>query len=238
MSERTIRRYNRALEVRVSACVGFLKLTRDSVSSLPKRGWRRRKNTTNGFWLEAGDGLRLPAWRHIGAKLLKAGDSAARICMRRASVYRMRGDPAPAMIFEAMSLREFVRSLAGRGEVAVARGVMERLSRAVAAARARATAARYERIQLSFDSVDARIADDKVAETISGYLVARDENGNEVRRPARRGIAYRLLKQFGNGNVFLALRSSYREVMSSLADHALRAGDEEVSAKLLARSFA
>ena len=70
---------------------------------------------------------------------------------------------------------------------------------------------RYEKIQLFFDSVEERVAEDKVAETISGYLFARDESGAEVRRPARRGIAYRMLKEYGNGNVYLALRSSYKE---------------------------
>ena len=59
--------------------------------------------------------------------------------------------------------------------------------------------------------MSGRIPDDKVAETIGAYLCAHDEQGKEVRRPARRGVAYRMLKEFGNGNVFLALRDVYRE---------------------------
>ena len=40
-----------------------------------------------------------------------------------------------------------------------------------------------------------RIAEDKVAETIKGYVYAIDDAGVEVRRPARRGVAYRMLKE-------------------------------------------
>jgi len=59
-----------------------------------------------------------------------------------------------------------------------------------------------------------------------------------VRRPARRGIAYRMLKEYGNGNVYLALRSSYKDVMLSMARHAVRAGDADQGLELLARSLA
>ena len=66
VNERTIRRYNEALQVKVTACVGRLKLTGEALERLPRRGWRARKNTTNGFWLEAGDGSKAagmaPCW--------------------------------------------------------------------------------------------------------------------------------------------------------------------------------
>ncbi|MYI40643.1 MAG: hypothetical protein F4063_01425 [Chloroflexi bacterium] len=68
-----------------------------------------------------------------------------------------------------------------------------------------------------------RLADDKIAETINGYLYALDERGQQLRRPARRGIAYRMLKEFGEGNVFLALRDTADEVLVSLARGAERA---------------
>ena len=67
---------------------------------------------------------------------------------------------------------------------------------------------RYQKVRLYFASVEDHIAQDKIAETISGYLYARDADGLEVRRPARRWVAYRMLKEFGEGNVFLALRES------------------------------
>jgi len=238
LNERTIRRYNQALDVKLTACVGRLKLTREALASLPKRGWRAGKNTTNGFWLEMADGSRLPAWRHIGAKLLNIGENQAQICVRRASVFSLELALRPAVQFEKLSLRQFARLLVLRGEPASDGGLIGRLGNALGAARERAAALRYERVQLFFDSVERRIADDKVAETISGYLFARDDAGAEVRRPAQRGIAYRMLKEYGNGNVYLALRSSYTDVMMSLARHALRAGDADQGLDLLARTFA
>ncbi len=238
VNERTIRRYNRALGVTLTACVGRLKLTREALASLPKRGWRAGKNTTSGFWLETADGSRLPAWRHVGARLLRAGDGSANICVRHASVFSLGVELRPAFQFENVSVRQFARLLVLRGEAANDGGLIGRLGNALDAARGRAAALRYERVQLFFDSVERRIADDKVAETISGYLFARDDSGAEVRRPARRGIAYRMLKEYGNGNVYLALRSSYKDVVVSLARHALQAGDAEQGLDLLARTLA
>lgn len=238
LNERTIRRFNRALQVKVTACVGRLRLTGETLARLPKRAWRARKNTTNGFWLESGDGSRMPGWRHLGAKLLRAGEAEAQICIRQGSLYSLGHEPRPGVQYENVSLRQFSRLLVLRGELNSEGGLMRRLGNAMNSARTQASGLRYEKLQLFFDSVEERVAEDKVAETISGYLFARDEAGSEVRRPARRGIAYRMLKEYGNGNVYLALRSSYKDVMLSLAHHALRAGDADQGLDLLARSLA
>ena len=238
VNERTIRRYNRGLDVKLTACVGRFKLTREELARLPKRRWRAGKNTTNGFWLEAGDGSRLPAWRHVGAKLLRAGEADAQICIRQGSVFSLGDEPAPALQYENVSPRQFARLLVLRGESAGEGGLIGRLENAMDTARKRASALKYEKIQLFFDSVEERVAEDKVAETISGYLFARDEAGSEVRRPARRGIAYRMLKEYGNGNVYLALRSSYKDALLAMARHALHAGDATQGLDLLARSLA
>ncbi len=238
VNERTIRRYNRVLQVRLTACVGRLELRRETLACLPQRGWRAGGNTTNGVWLETEDGRRLPAWRHIGAKLIRAAESEAAICVRCASVYSLDAEARPTVQFEPLSLRQLSRLLIMRGQAPRRGGLVSRLKQAVEGARERAAAARYEKVQLVFENVAERIAEDKVAETISGYLVARDESGMEVRRPARRGIAYRMLKEYGNGNVYLAVRSSYKEVVMSLARHALRAGDAEGGLELMARGLA
>ena len=97
---------------------------------------------------------------------------------------------------------------------------------------------RYERVRLSYESVSACIAEDKVAETIGGYLCALDDRGREVRRPARRGVAYRMLKEFGNGNVYLALRDGYRDMVLALAGHAVRADEGRVQIDVLAPMLA
>ena len=238
VNERTIRRYNRALQVRLTACVGRLELGRETLACLPQRSWRAGSNTTKGLWLETVDGRRFPAWRHIGAKLLKAVEGGTAICVRCASVYSLDAASRPAVQFERMSPRQLVRLLIMRGQAPGKGGLVSRLKHAVEVARERAAALRYEKVQLVFANVAERIAEDKVAETISGYLVARDESGMELRRPARRGIAYRMLKEHGNGNVYLVLRSSYKEAVMSLARHALRAGDAEGGLELMARSLA
>ena len=238
LNERTIRRYNRALDVQLTACVGRLKLTREALDWLPKRGWLTRSNSTKGFWLEAHDGRRLPAWRHLGSRLLKAGEGDAQICVRHASVFSLEGEARAPLQFEELSLRQVARLLVLRSGAEGSGGLRSRLNEAVEAARKRAAVLRYQRVPLSFESVDARIAEDKVAETINGYLCARDEAGLEVRRPARRGIAYRMLKEFGNGNVYLALRSTYKDVLAFLARHALRAGAGDQGLDLLAQTMA
>lgn len=238
VNERTIRRYNDALNVRLTACVGRMKLTREALACLPKRSWRARGGATSGFWLETGEGRRLPAWRHIGSKLLKAAVGEAQICVRQASLFCLDGEARPATQFESLTLRQLARLLILRGEAPVEGGLMARLGNAVESARQRAETLRYEKLQLFFDTVEARIAEDKVAETIHGYLLARDESGAEVRRPARRGIAFRMLKEFGNGNVFLALRSGYKEAIMSLARHALRTGDAAQGLDFLAETLA
>lgn len=234
--ERTIRRYNRALDVHLTACVGRLKLTREVMATLPKRGWGEQQNTTRGFWLECAGGTRMPAWRHIGAKLLNAGEKEAHICARLSSVFSIGADAKRAVQFEKMNAREFARLAQMRTEGGA--GLIGRLEGAVASLRRRSLAARYERIQLFFDNVASRIADDKVSETINGYLVAYDEAGCEVRRPARRGVGYRMLKEYGNGNVYLALRNSYKDVMMALARHAQRAGDSTQGLDMLVRTMA
>lgn len=234
--ERTIRRYNRALDVDLTACVGRLKLTREVLATLPKRGWGVQKNTTRGFWLESAGGSRLPAWRHIGAKLLDAGEKEAHICARLSSLFSIGADARRVVQFEEMNAGQFARLAQSRTEGGG--GLIGRLEDAVASLRRRSVAARYERIQLFFDNVASRIADDKVSETINGYLVAYDDAGIEVRRPARRGVGYRMLKEFGNGNVYLALRSSYKEVMMALARHARRAEDSDHGRDLLVRAMA
>ena len=135
-----------------------------------------------------------------------------------------------------MNARQFARLVQTRSDGGG--GLIGRLAEAVEGLRRRSSAARYERIQLFFDNVASRIADDKVSETINGYLFAYDDAGFEVRRPARRGVGYRMLKEYGNGNVYLALRSSYKDVMMSLARHALRAGDADQAFDLLAPTMA
>ena len=121
VNERTIRRYNRGLQVNLTACVGRLKLRRETLACLPQRNWRvGSSNTTSGFWLETEDGKRLPAWRHIGSKLLKAAKGEAHICIRCASLYSLEGDTRPLVQFEDLSLRQFAslvnRARRGAGE--------------------------------------------------------------------------------------------------------------------------
>ena len=52
------------------------------------------------------------------------------------------------------------------------------------------------------------------------------------------GSLTRLLKEYGNGNVFLALRSGYKDVMASLARQAMGAGELDDGADRLAASLA
>ncbi len=213
---RTVRRYNRDLRLRVTTCIGRFQVTRETVRSLPRRTRDVKKNATAGYWLETAAGARMPAWRHIGAKLLKAAGTGLWLCMRRPSRYSVGEHKAPALEYAPMTVAEFERLRALRGEMVEPAGLRERARAFLRKAKQAVQSVKVERLQLFFDTVAQRIAEDKVAETISGYLYALDASGAQVRRPARRGIAYRMLKEFGEGKVFLALREGAEESLPSL----------------------
>ena len=237
VSERTVRRYNRELGVAVTAHIGRFGLTQENIGSLPVLRRGGRKKSTDGYWLETLSGVRLPAWRHIGVAFLKRKERGVQVCMRRPSAYSLSAGLVAAVEFQKLEVSEFVRVRALRGEGVEGVGMMEKVKGLFRSARRRASMLRYQKVQLDYDTVPVRIAEDKVAETINGYLYAYDSGGGEVRRPARRGIAYRMLKEFGNGNVFLALRDGYGELAVSMARHALRAGKVRQSVDLLAQAF-
>ena len=238
VSARTLRRYNEQLGVQVSERVGRFPLSWEWLKCLPRRERDEVRNQTPGYWLAAGDGARFPAWRHIGATLLRRGVEGIQVCVRRASALSLGKADARPVLYEEMSARAFMRvrlwregESGGAGVVSRVREFMKKTWRGIARVG-------YQKLRLGFETVAVHIAEDKIAETIRGYLYAEDGVGGEVRRPARRGVAYRMLKEFGEGNVYLALRDSYSELMASMARHALRVGDEGAGAGLLARSLA
>ncbi len=238
VNARTLRRYNNELGVSATAHVGRFALSWENLRCLPRRRRRDERGATAGYWLETREGYRAPAWRHIGAAMLRRGESGVQVCAQGASAWTLTSEPCPPVRYERLSVEEFVRLrvLRDGGESAAgAGGLMKRLWDR---ARSLASKMRYERVRLSYESVSACIAEDKVAETIGSYLCALDDCGREVRRPARRGVAYRMLKEFGNGNVYLALRDNYREMVLALAGHAVRDDEERVSVGLLAPMLA
>ena len=79
---RTVRRYNAQLGVHACVRIGQFQLTSESLSCLPRRRREQGKNETPGYWLALGEKARFPAWRHIGAALLKRGTEVVRVCVR------------------------------------------------------------------------------------------------------------------------------------------------------------
>ena len=235
VNPRTIARYNRELGVSVVEKISVCSLTRGELHSLPKRRRQDVKNATNGYWLELKDGRRFPAWRHIGSWLLKAGCGDLKICMRGPSRYLMTGE-ASRVEYERMGLADFVRARALR-EVGRADGRLDNAINAlVDFVKRQRGAALADQVPLFFQSVARQIAPDKVAETIKGYLVAYDRDGRRVERPVKRGIAYRMLKQFGEGNVYLASLEGPGELLVAFAKRALRLGEEPRALELLMRA--
>lgn len=235
VNARTISRYNRLLGVSVVEKVGSCPLSRGELVSLPKRRRGDVKNSTNGYWLELADGRRFPAWRHIGSWLLKAGCGDVRICVRRPSRYVMSSDECRPE-YESMSVASFVRARArreARGSNGVVEGAIKALFEFV---KSRRHEARVQRVPLFFESVAKQVAPDKVAETIKGYLLAYDRDGRRVERPAKRGIAYRMLKQFGEGNVYLATLERTGDLLLAVARRAMRLRDTPRALELLMRA--
>ena len=117
---------------------------------------------------------------------------------------------APEMFKRLELLRRMREGV--RGRAGVMREVLGALKR-------EADAVRFVKVPLFFESVSRHIAQDRIAETIDGFLIARKVDGETVRRPALRGVAYRMLKEFGEGNVQLALRDGWADVRYALARH-------------------
>ena len=217
VSDRTIRRFNRELGVRSMVKVGEFELDDGRLKILPKRRGHGVRWTTPGYWLETKDGRRWPAWRHLGRHLLKQYGGDVRVCMRRMSELRLAGgggEKREALEPEVFKRLELLRRMreGSRDGASVMKDLLAALKR-------EAEAVRFVKVPLFFESVSRHIAQDRIAETIDGYLVARNAEGAAVKRPALRGVAYRMLKEFGNGNVQLALRDGWDEVRYALARH-------------------
>ena len=232
---RTIQRYNQELNVHITQNLGYFRLSRTNLDSLPKRRSNVEKNTTNGFWLETEDGRRYPAWRHIGSQLLKSHPKTTLVCVQKPSKLSLedRNFTDSDVVWHEIKPYQFVKIQAFRNGFNERPKLNQAVNKLFNFVKRRLKRARYYSCQLHFDSVFSYIAKDDVAETITSYLYAYDEDGNRVHRPAKRGIAYRMLKEFGNGNVYLALRDSHTELWYSLARHAIRFDQLPIAMKFL-----
>ncbi len=225
VSIRTIQRFNTELNVQKTQNFAFFTLSKSNLDSLPKRTSKTSKNTTNGFWLESQNGTRYPAWRHVGSHLLKDQVDEIRVVVQKPSKLNLdtcKSSSQSDVVWRSITPEQFVKLQVFREYATEQPSVQVAVNRLFQYVKARVNRVRYYDMQLHFDSVISHIAKDKVAETISGYLYAYDSNGEVVKRPARRGIAFRMLKEFGNGNVYLALLDSHTEMFFTLARHALR----------------
>ena len=223
---RTIQRYNLELDVQKTQNLAYFWLSKSNLDSLPKRHSKITKNATNGFWLETDDGTRYPAWRHIGSNLLKLKSEPVKVCVQKPSKLMLADVPinCESVVWHPIAPSEFIKVQAFRSCTEDRPTLTQVVNNLFTHVKKRVNRVRYFKFQLHFDSVVHHIAKDDVAETITSYLYAYDDDGNEVYRPAKQGIAYRMLKEFGNGNVYLALLDIQTEMWYSLARHAMRFG--------------
>ena len=157
------------------------------------------------------------------------------ICMRRPSRYIVSGEET-RVEYEKMSVASFLSARAFRESGSTDGRLKGAINALVDFVKRRKRSAAVERIPLFFESVARQIAPDKVAETIRGYLLAYDRDGRRVERPVKRGIAYRMLKQFGEGNVYLASFEGPGELLYAFAKRALRLGEAPRALELLIRA--
>jgi len=232
---RTIQRYNLELNVQKTQNLAYFSLSKTNLDTLPKRTQKVSKNATNGFWLETEGGARYPAWRHIGSQLLKGQSEQVKVVVQKPaklSLNPIKQTPED-IVWHPIAPAEFVKLQAFRSCVDEKPKLTQVVDNLFQYVKQRVNRVRYYNMQLHFDSVISHIAKDDVAETITSFLFAYDADGELVRRPARRGIAFRMLKEFGNGNVYLALLDSHTEMFYALARHALRFGQLSAAMKFL-----
>jgi hypothetical protein len=232
---RSIQRYNQELNVQKTQNLAYFTLSKSNLDTLPKRTYKISKNATNGFWLETSTGNRYPAWRHVGSNLLKTQSQDVVVCVQKPATLSldMQSEIIDEIVWESITPAEFLKIQAFRSckqDQSRLAQVVDNLFQHV---KKRVNRSRFYNLQLHFDSVISHIAKDDIAETITSYLFAYDRDGELVRRPAKRGIAYRMLKEFGNGNVYLALMDSHTEMFYSLARHAIKFGHPSVAMKFL-----
>lgn len=232
---RSIQRYNRELDVQITQNLGCFTLSKSNLDTLPKRHRKITKNATNGFWLETEDGRRYPAWRHIGSQLLKLHPTSVTVCIQKPSKLTLSKplDQSELVVWHEMTPSHFVKLQAFRSCVDDRPKLSQVVDNLMHHVKKRVNQVRYLNMKLHFDSVINYIAKDDVAETITSYLYAYDEDGNRVHRPAKRGIAYRMLKEFGNGNVYLALLDLHTETWYALARHAVNFNELPTAMKFL-----
>jgi hypothetical protein len=185
--------------------------------------------------LETDDGTRYPAWRHIGSNLLKSKSEPVKVCVQKPSKLMLADEPieCESVVWHPITPSEFIKLQAFRSCTEDRPTLTQVVDNLFTHVKKRVNRVRYFKFQLHFDSVIHHIAKDNVAETITSYLYAYDDDGNEVYRPAKQGIAYRMLKEFGNGNVYLALLDIQTEMWYSLARHAMRFGYPAAAMKYL-----
>lgn len=239
VSARTIQRLNKELHVVRTANLGFFRLSKSNLGSLPKKRAKNTKNATDGYWLETRSGERFPAWRHVGHYLLKQG-LEVQVRAQLASQYFLDVDETA---YEQVNLTEIspeklMEIRAFRSVSAERPGLIGVVDDLVQQVKKRLNQVRYFTFPLDFDSVVQYIAKDDVADTITSYLYAFDDDGNRVHRPAKRGIAYRMLKEFGNGRVFLALFDEQMAMWYSLAKFAIKQNHFQMAFQFLRAGLA
>lgn len=233
---RTVHRYNVELKVFKTKNLGYFPLSYSSLVHLPLKTRNQAKNATDGFWLETNDGHRYPAWKHIAFQLLKSGAQNVKVCKQLPSKLSLKPLLNTLVWQEISPSRLILSSLMQQTFHAVhstSLQVSSALNRLLEAVKRQLTKVSYLTIPLKFDTVHNNIPSDDVAETINCYLYALDEFDREVRRPAKQGIAYRLLKEFGEGRVFLALRDEQMQVWYSLAKFAIKIGSYSFALRCL-----
>ena len=130
VNARTLRRYNMELGVTATAHVGRFALSWENLRCLPQRRRSEGRSATSGYWLETREGYRAPAWRHIGAGMLRRGERGLQVCVQRTSAWTLAAEAGAQVRYEKLSAEDFIRLrvLRDGGESASgSRGRMKRL---------------------------------------------------------------------------------------------------------------
>jgi hypothetical protein len=240
VSRWTLWRYNRALGIRPVPVLAYSSVAWGDVNrDLPAERSHSRADT----WLQDGQGRRFPAYQGMAKALLSRGGRPV-LVRQRASIYRLNTAEAAATVCWQCGDCGTMHEVEHTGDTIPAPGtcslcqssqtIVTQMQPKTEAKRSNrgSLPVRYGRFALDWDNVDSVVPPEDMEPAEGEWLEAPDGR----RFPPIRGLAYRLIKDYGRGRVTYVARDRTFEVCHDLAGHCAALGATDLAEHFMQRS--